>query len=486
MPWVGTLLGALLGAATVLTFAVLDRLLRPHLRPGALVLALVIFFVGAWLEHWLWFSHVRAGVLLAGAALLFAAQRPGQRGALVVGLVGLGAAWLLRPGLAWAGYGVALPAAWLLAGGWRQARTVLISTALALGLLAGGAALWQAPAAARTQVRDRAFARVLDFDQVRPQPRTAADSLGTAALSLWLMGDSTVVNEALCQRAYRFVAADFWGRVVPAKLRLRAGLLVRDYFPLLLALVAIGLAVGRHRQPWFWGVQFGFVMALVGLAGWLKLPPRLELPILDFWLLANLAFLLQAVESRRTIQPSYAGLASEKAFGDQPPKPAISRRLGAAAALLVLLLYGAKTLHRRQALGQERSRHERAWAEISRRTAGHVRVLAGANDLLKSLSPWRVCTPGPGPMLLLSGWQSHDQSQQELRHYLTGAADQPSCLLRLAEPARGTYWLLSRETAQWLNRRFRYRAEAGPAVVLQPAASLVADTTLLFYRPVAQ
>jgi len=489
VPWVGALLGALLGAATVLTFAVLDRLLRPHLGSGALVLALATFFAGAWLEHWLWFSHVRVGVLLAGAALLFAAQRPGHRGALVVGLAGLGAAWLLRPGLAWVGYGAALPAAWLLAGSWRRARPVVLSTALGLGLLAGGAALLQAPAAARTQARDQAFARVLDFDQVRPQPRTAADSLGTAALDLWLMGDSTVVNAAFSRRAYRFVAADFWGRVVPAKLRLRAELLVRDYFLLLAALVATGVAASRRRgrQPWFWSVQVGFAAALIVLTGWLKLPPRLELPILDFWLLANLGFLLpDAAGSYQAGRPSYTGLIAKKSPGDQPAKPAASWRLGATAALLVLLLYGAKTWHRRQVLGQERRRHERVWAEISRRTGGHVRVLAGANDALKSLSPWQVCTPGPGPVLMLSGWQSHDQSQQELCRALTGAADQPSCLRRLAEPARGTFWLFSRETAQWLNRRFRYHAGTGPAVVLQPAAHLVADTTLRFYQPVAR
>jgi hypothetical protein len=471
----------------VLTFAVLDRLLRPHLGSGALVLALATFFAGAWLEHWLWFSHVRVGVLLAGAALLFAAQRPGHRGALLVGLVGLEAAWLLRPGLAWVGYGAALPAALLLAGSWHRARPVVLSMALGLGLLAGGAALLQPPAATRTQARDRAFARILDFDQLRPQPRTAADSLGTAALSLWLMGDSTVVNEALCHRAYRFEAADFLGRAVPAKLWLRAELLLRDYFPLLLALAATAVVVGRRRgrESWFWVIQIGFAATLVVLAGLLKLPPRLELPVLDFWLLTNLTFLLKYADAYRAGRPFYVGLTVRTGPEDQADRPAANWRWGALAALLVLLLYGAKMLHRRQALGQERSRHERVLAEISRRTAGRVRVLAGASDVLKSLSPWRVRTPGPGPVLMLSGWQSHDQSQRALYRSLTGATDQNACLRRLAEPTRGACWLLSRETAQWLNRRFRYDPGAEPAVVLRPTARLAADTALLFYQPLA-
>ncbi|WP_310396628.1 hypothetical protein [Hymenobacter sp.] len=482
VPWLGGLLGGLLFGATALVFAVLDRLLRPWLRPASLVLVLLVFFGVAWLEHWLWFSYVRVALTLAGAAVLYAAQRPTRRGALAIGLLGLGAAWLMRPSLAVVGFGAALPAALLLAGSWRRAAPLVLGAAAGLVLAYGAAAARRPPAETRAQVRDGYYARVLDFDQLRPQPRTPADSLGTAALGLWLMGDATLVNEALCRRAYRFDAADFYGREVPTKLRLRAGLLVRDYFPLLLALAATAAFKLRLKgaQGGFWLVQLGYVGALAVFAGVLKLPPRLELPLLDFWLLTNLVFVLRPAASARN--PAADGRLVAGPGSDFGPL----WRAGGAAAAAVVLVYGAKTLHRRQVLGREQRRHERAWAELSRLPGPRVRVLAGTNDLLKSLSPFRVYTPGPGPLLVLTGWPAHDPSQARLRQHLAGTPDQTECLRRLTAPGRGTRWLLSAETARWLNRRFRYGAQPGPAAVLRPAAGLAADSTLRFYRPASR
>jgi hypothetical protein len=476
VPWYGLLLGSLLAGASILAFAVLDRLLRPHLRPAQLILVLVLFFGVAWLEHWLWFSHVRVALLLAGTGVLFAAQRPERRGALLLGLLALGAAWLVRPGMAVLGAGAVLPAAWLLAGSWRRAAPTVVAAVLGLALLTGGAALSQSGTEAQAQARNGAFARVLDFGQLRPQPRTAADSLGTAALNLWLLGDSTVVNEALVRRAYRLDATDFFGREVPTKLAAGAALLVRDYFPLLLAVAAMAFAIARRRQrpAGFWLVQLGFAGLLVLLAGLLKLPPRLALPLLDFWLLTNLALWLKAASA--TLQ----GIAANTA-----PRPVLGRfpRIGIAAVLGIELLYGAKIVHRRHILGQERSSHELAMAEIGRRATGQPRVLAGTTDLLKSLSPFRVYGLGTGPVLSLSGWPAHDPSQRLLRQSLAVTSDQTECLRRLAALARNTQWLLSVETAQWLNRRFRYAPGVAPAVRLHPGIALAADTSLRFYQP---
>ncbi|MBD2721113.1 hypothetical protein [Hymenobacter armeniacus] len=480
LPWFGLLLGLGLSVATVLVFAVLDHVLRARWRGVAGVGALVLFFGLAWLEHWLWFSYVRVGLLLAGAGVLFAAQRPGRRGTLAVGLAVLLAAWLMRPSLAVMGFGAALPAAWWLAGSWRRAAPVLLGGASILALATAVAAFLQTPEQAHTQARDRYFARILDFDQLQPRPRYTADSLGTSAVSLWLMGDSTLVNEALCQRAYRFDARSFYGREVPAKLRLRAGLLVRDYFPVLLVLAATALAVWRQRKRPvavdFWLVQAAYVGALVFLAGVLKLPPRLELPLLDFWLLANLVYVLRPAAAGSRGMPG--PVAAERTF------PLWQLRGAALLACGAVALYGVKTWHRHQVLSAERRRHEAALSVLRHRGAGAVRIVAGPNDFLKSLSPFRAYSVGPGPVLLLSGWPSHDASQARLRRALSGTADQTECLRRLARlptysaPPRAL-WVLTPETARWLARRFRFD---GAPMLLYPEGSPLANDTALAAR----
>ncbi|MBO2012791.1 hypothetical protein [Hymenobacter negativus] len=457
-PWLGLLLGTLLAGATAMFFAVLDQLLRPHLRPGPLALVLMLFFWLAWLEHWLWFSHGRVALLLAGAGMLFAAQRAGRRRALLLGLLALGAAWLVRPGLAVLGATAVVPAALLLAGSWKRAGPVLGSAALGLALATGILHWQQTPVEAATQQRDATFSRILDFDQFHPQPRTPVDSLGTAAVGLWLFGDSTVVNEGLFRRAYRFDAAQFFGREVPAKLRLRLGLLGRDYFPLLLALVVISGQVRRRRGriAGFWLVQAAFVGGLILLAGLLKLPPRLALALLDFWLLTNVIFWLKARENDETGEGS-----AENGYRARGTISPLARGVGVAAVLAVIGLYGAKTWHRHQVLSQEQQRHEKTLDDIAyHRDARRVRILAGTNDLLKSLSPFRSYNFMRQPVLLLTGWSSHDASQVALRRALSGTTDQTECLRRLAQletygSEAEVLWVLTPETARWLSRRFR-------------------------------
>ena len=460
VPWFGLLLGALLLAATGLFFGVLATALRPHLRPGPLAAALAAFFMVGWLEHWLWFSYVRVGLLLAAAAVLWAAQRPGRPGPLLLGLAGLLAAWALRPGLAVLGFVAVLPAAVLLAGGLRRAAPLLLGGAV---LLAGATAclsLVQPAAAARTRVLDSYLAAVLDYDQLTPTPRTPRDSLAVEATRLWLLGDSTLTNAALYRRAYRFAPADYFGRVLPARLGQRLGLLARDYFPLALALAATLLAAARLRGPtgrWFWLVQLAFAAGLLAFAGLLKLPPRAALPRLDCWLLTNVLFLLKArVETGQPGQPS-GRAAPGLAAWLWPVR--WQRRTLAAAAGLALGLYGAKTLHRRQVLQAEQARHEAVLAAVRKWPDGAVAVLGGANDLGKSLSPFRPADLGRRPVLQLTGWPSHDASQLALRQKLAGTADLATCLRRVAAHASANAphdpprpWLLTPEVAAWLVR----------------------------------
>ncbi len=494
VPWLGLLLAALLAAATALWFVVLERLLRPWLRPGWLMLALGLFFGLLWLEHWLWFSHARVALLLAAGGLLFAAQRPGWRG-LLLGLGALLAAWLVRPGLAGMGAAAIMPAVVWLAGGGRRAAPLLLGAGLLLALAFGLNALVQSPAEARVQARDARLALVLDYELLLPTPHTPADSLGTAAVSLWLLGDSTAVDPVLRGAAYHFDAADFLARVFPAKLELRAGLLLRDYFSALLALLATAGAVWRARRRGargFWLVQLGFALGLMGLAGGLKLPPRLALPLLDCWLLANLIYWLQALPPAAAAPTAdEAGAASEAgafrvvssvaagALVGRQSRPGLSPRMrlvGAAVLLLISGLYAAKTWHRHQMLQQEQRRHENALAYIRNRTTNSVRVLAGTNDFLKSLSPFRTYSLGAGPVLQLTGWPAHDAAQARLRQALTGTARQAECLRRLARlPAAGAparvRWLLTPETARWLSHRLRL---GGAGLRLVPDAALPA------------
>ena len=489
VPWLGLLLAGLLAAASALWFAVLERLLRPWLRPGGLTLALTLFFGLAWLEHWLWFSHARVALLLAAGGLLFAAQRVDRRGALLLGLAALLAAWLVRPGLATLAGAAVLPAALLLAGGPRRAAPLLLSAALLLALCLGLATGTQTPAEARVQARDTRLARILDYEQLRPTPRTTADSLGTAAIGLWLLGDSTVVDPVLRGPVYRFDGRDFFGRVLPAKLQLRAQQLVRDYFPMLLALLATAVVMLRTRPMprGFWLVQLAFAAGLLILAGFLKLPPRLALPLLDCWLLTNLIYWLNTAGNQLS-EPVGVGelergaaatisIASARSTDFEAGAGRSFRRLLVIGILLLVSgLYAAKTWHRHLVLRQEQRRHERPISFLRHRGGRPVRILDGTNDLLKSLSPFRTYSPGPGPVLLLTGWPAHDASQASLRRALSGTTDQTECLRRLASlatysaPPRAV-WLLTAETAHWLSRRLRAQ---GPRLLLYPEHAPVA------------
>ncbi|MBF9237633.1 hypothetical protein I2I05_09525 [Hymenobacter sp. BT683] len=485
--WFGLLNSGLLLLATVLVFAVLDGLFRVHFRleSRAPILALVLFFCVAWVEHWLWFSHVRAGILLAGAGVVFAAQRPTKRWALLVGLACVLGAWLMRPALAVLGVGIALPAAFLLAGSWRRAWPVVVGSGLVLVSAFGMAALVETPADQRAQRQYQSLARILDFRQLEAQPQTPADSLGTAAVELWLLGDTAVVNESLIGRVYVFNARAFIGSVVPAKLAVRAGLLVRDYFPMLLALAVTVLATTRRpeRRPEFWLVQIGFLGLLILFAGLLKLPPRLALPILDFWLLTNLVFLANTARNSLITLPLTAPEKSALPTPFRQAWPPLLRRLFGGLGVLALALYATKTIHRRHVLGAERQRHETALQQLNQRTRGTVLVLGGTTDLLKSLSPFRVYYPSSVATLLLTGWQTQDPSQPRLRQRLLGTADQTAALSRLARASPTAQWLLTAETARWLNRRFRYKTGTESTVDLRPLASLPADTSYRFYQP---
>jgi hypothetical protein len=143
-------------------------------------------------------------------------------------------------------------------------------------------------------------------------------------------------------------------------------------------------------------------------------------------------------------------------------------------------LYLVKITHRVQVLGAEQLQHELALDEIRQRTAGRIRVLAGADDLLKSLSPFRNYSLGAGPVVLLTGWPSHEPAQLRLRRQLTGNADWYAALGQLRASPR-VVWGLSPATAAWFSRR--RQVTKAPALAFQPLTPLINTQTILLYQP---
>ncbi|MCC2545113.1 hypothetical protein LJY25_01535 [Hymenobacter sp. BT175] len=433
LPWYGLLLYALLYGASVLTFAVLDRLLIRHLTPGQVVVLLTSFWVVAWLEHVLWFNYSRVPVLLAGAGLLFAAQRAGRLPALLLGLLAFGLGWLIRPSAAVLGLLVVVPGCWWLAGR-RAARPLLGAAALALV-----GALWLSATATPAEQAYRRLdvlkSGLNDYQLYQPRPRTGPDSLGIAAVQHWLLADSTIVNEALFARAGGISTSYLLRETFPAKLTTLLSLVGRDYFPLLLLnLLLTGIVVRRRPvgSGWFWLGQLWFMGLVLGLGIVLKLPPRLGLPLFGLWTVGNLAFVLPLAQAPWRRMPVLAGLAA-----------------------VVLLVYGLKSGHRVQVLSREQRGREVRLHQLFQASKGNILVTDAESLDGKGLSPFRRYST-TRPVLLLTGWTTLDPSQAALRQQLTGTRDYARALIRLRSRP-GVVWVLVPETRILLKHYFQTR-----------------------------
>ncbi|TGE04134.1 hypothetical protein [Hymenobacter fodinae] len=447
VPWYALTLYTLLYAATVLTFLVLERLLRPRVLLGQVLIFLVLFFAVAWLEHGFWFNYVRVPVLLAGAGVLFAAQRAPTRWALALGLVAFGLAWLIRPSAAVLGLAAAAPGAWWLAH--RQAIPVVVG---ATGWAVLGA-LWLhltwSPQEVTFRRLDVLKSNINDFQLAHPQPRTAPDSLALMEVQHWMLSDSTLVNEPFFARAAPFNAAHFLQHTAPIKLAVLLQQLGRNYFPVLVALLVVAYQVGRLPQAVpkreFWLVQAGFVTLLLLLGIGLKLPPRLALPLLDFWLLGGLIYLWQR----------------EEGLGQSLLSISV-------VLLLTAVPYGYKTWHRRTLLRQEQYANEALRRQILSPAGAPPLVVSDAVELTyKSSSPFADPALGrPVRVLSLMGWQTLDPSQAAWRQHLTGSRDFTLALQRLAT-RRTVRWMLTPAGAALLNQHLlRAHSDGKPLVQL--------------------
>lgn len=443
VPWYPGLLFGLLYAATALSFAIIDKLLRGRVPTWKITLLLVLFYGTLWLEHAMWFNYLRVPVLLAGSGLLFAAQRPTRPWAQGLGLAAFVVAWLIRPSAADLALLVVLPGIWWLRG--RRAAP-LVAAATGWAVVAGLAFLLLRPATSTAYRRlDVLKSNLNDYQLYQLRPATATDSLGLRLAANWLLGDSTLVNEVLFTRATRLEPTYFCQRVAPAKLRAMALGLVRDYFPALLVLATLAAWVLAHPnlrgRPGFWLALLAWAGLLLGLGTLLKLPPRLALPLLNLIVLSAVAFVLRdTLESERRLVR------------------ALLLVLGIAA-----LPYTVKTLHRRQVLRAEQHRGLQQLRQMRRRTYPAAVVVTDVLDAAyKSQNPWRRPRLGAGVYFLsVSGWYTADPSQAQLRKHLTGTTDMAAALQQLARRRAAVKWYLTPATARLLNQLLALRRQPG-------------------------
>ncbi|MCB2376722.1 hypothetical protein LGH70_03975 [Hymenobacter sp. BT635] len=451
VPWYGLLLYGLLYAATVLVFAVLDKLLSNRLTGWQTALLLTGFYALAWLEHGLWFNYVRVPVLLAAGAVLLAAQRAGRRRYLALAVLALVLAWLIRPSAAMLGVLAAGPGALWLAG--RRGASLVGAAAGLLGLASLALLLSGSPATATYRTLDVLKSNLNDYQLYQPRPQTPADQLGMQAVGHWVFADSALVNAALFGRAARFEPTYFLLHTAPQKLGTWAGLLARDYFALLTLLGASWLLVARSQRfaqrRSFWLGQLFFVGLLLGLGLVLKLPPRLGMPLVGLWLLSNLAYVLR--DSRR-------------------PLPRLSPLLLAVVSLL-LVAYAFKTAHRVQVLRQERARGLAVLRVLEPATRqGQLVVAAGLEGAYKSQSPFAGLHFAPRSVLALTGWPTLDPSQPRFRRQLTGTSALAGGLARLAARPR-TQWWLTPEIVPWLTAYLNSRQWRATILPVNPGSA---------------
>ena len=458
VPWYGLLLYTLLYAALVLLFAVLDRLLLPHLTASQRTASLVLCFGLVLLENSLWFNYMRVPLLLAGAGGLFAAQRSQASWAIALGLAAFGVAWLIRPSAAVLGLLVAVPGClWL-----GQRRGAYVLAAMLLGAALGGVflTLTRSPAATHYRVLDVLKSNLNDFQLYQPRPRTAADSLGVIAVSHWILSDSTLVNEAFFQRTIPSTLTYFLTQSAPAKLATLGRLVIRDYFPLLLLSIFIFSSLLRMKdrpsQRFFWLAQLGFGLLIMVLGVGLKLPPRLGLPLFTLFTLGNVIYWLRQPSTTIVPFPRWAG----------------------ALLLLSIGMYGYKTWHRQRLLAAEQRSHEAYLAKFNDvTTGGQIVVTANLEVAYKSLSPFRVYKLN-GPQLPLTGWATLDPSLPAWRQQLTGTRDFGESLHQLAK-RKGVQWALAPEVVPFLQRYLNTccSADASP-FTFKLVNSITPDSTL--------
>ncbi|UOQ68119.1 hypothetical protein [Hymenobacter volaticus] len=377
-------------------------------------------------------------------------------------MLAFGLSWLIRPGVAVLGALLAVPAAYWVSG--HRALPVLAGTLLWAALGAGILASQTTSQEAAYRAIDVFESQLIDYQWLRPTPRTALDSLRLRVMRHRMRTDTTLINKALFYRTAHFESEYFLRETAPAKLRVLVSLVLHDYFPLLMLQLIlwgwVALSANMPVRRWFWLTQVGYALLLLGLGIGLKLPPRIGLPFFDFWALSNLLYVLRE-RGCVTIQ-----------------------RLESIIAVLAVAAvpYSYKTLHRRAVLQRERQHNILLRHQLTAKLPADALMVT---DVLpatyKAASPFHNPDAVPGKMLLLTGWTTSDPSQAAWRQQLTGTRNFAESMRRLAGIGPRVQLLLTPSVARILNEQLETNDSAVARLLPELRVQASAADTLRYY-----
>jgi hypothetical protein len=456
-PWFGIVLYVLLYASLVLVFHVLVNVLSDKLLVWDMVLCLTLVYWFAWQETALLMNFTRLPVLLVGAGVLYMASRGSRIGPLLIGSIAVMLGWSIRPSAAVLGLVVSIPAAWWLAR--FRALIPVLSAGMLLVVSTALVSSSYSPVEARYRRLDMLKSNSLDFSLYQSRPVTAADSLGVLSVENWALGDSTVVNEPLFERAFRFDKQVFLRQTILHKL-FASFYVLRDYYPLLVLfplVVALWLSFrNRWLYHWeFWLAQIAFTFLLLVISIAMKLPLRIASPMLSIWTVGSIIYVAQ----RGTWPLRLTGAGRWMLYG-------------------LAMFFGYTLWHDSREYRRVRDESEAYLSKVHKFAKHRTMVVAGVEWAYVYLSPFTTYELSDSPVVTLMGWLTLDPSLTELREKLTGTRDFDESLNQLATKPN-VVWLLRDDFATYLHT-YSLRHRPLSATVLEPVAQGRLATNLEF------
>ena len=263
----------------------------------------------------------------------------------------------------------------------------------------------------------------------------------------WALGDSTVVNEPLFERAFRFDKDIFLRQTILHK-SFASFYVLRDYYALLVLFplaVALWLSFrNRWLYHWeFWLAQVAFGALLLALTAAMKLPLRIASPLLSIWTVGSVIYV-----ARR---------------GEWPLRLAGAWRW---ALYGIMMLFGYKLWHDSREYRRIREENEAYLSRVYTFAKHRTLVVAGVEWAYVYLSPFTTYELSDSPVVTLMSWLTLEPSLTELREKLTGTRDFNESLNRLAAKPN-VVWVLRDAFAGYL-RTYSVRHRPQSTTVLEP------------------